>query len=148
MWGNIVVLENIFICSIIMIVEACLIIVALCFYFYHCVTKQFDFFKKRGIPFLPPSFPFGSSCAKEMIMGKVSFLKMEEAAVKELPNEKVFGYFMFGQPTFVINDAEIAKRVLIKDFEYFTDLRIFETNDQIGDLFMVNLAADEWKKMR
>ena len=81
-------------------------------------------------------------------MGKVSFLKMEEAAVKELPNEKVFGYFMFGQPTFVINDAEIAKRVLIKDFEYFTDLRIFETNDQIGDLFMVNLAADEWKKMR
>ena len=41
-----------------------------------------------------------------------------------------------------------AKRVLIKDFEHFTDIRAFEMNNKIGDLFMTNLAADEWKKMR
>ena len=42
----------------------------------------------------------------------------------------------------------LAKRVLIKDFEHFTDIREFEMNNKIGDLFMTNLAADEWKKMR
>ena len=61
---------------------------------------------------------------------------------------QLIGPFLSLDPCPAINDSEIAKRVLIKDFEYFTDLRIFETNDQIGDLFMVNLAADEWKKMR
>ena len=30
--------------------------------------------------------------------------------MQEMPNEKVFGYFMFGQPTFVINDADIGMK--------------------------------------
>ena len=51
-----------------MIVEVALVLIGLCAYFYHCVTKQFDFFKKRGVPYLIPSFPFGSSCAKEWML--------------------------------------------------------------------------------
>ena len=81
-------------------------------------------------------------------MGKVPFFQMERDAVKELPTEKVFGYFLFGQPQFIINDADLAKRVLIKDFEHFSDLREFDQNSKIADLFLTSLKGDEWKKMR
>jgi len=131
-----------------MIVEAVLVIVALFAYFYHYVTRQFDFFKARGVPFLTPSFPFGSSCAKDMIMGKISYFHMEKQAAKEFPNEKVFGIFIFGQPQFIINDIELAKRVMIKDFEHFSGLRDFDQNSKVSKLFMSSLDGDDWKRMR
>jgi len=92
-----------------MIVEIVLVVLAGLVFFYHKVTKQFGFFKDQGMPFSKPSFPLGSKEAGKMISGKISFFDLERNMVKEeFPEEKVFGYFMFGQPTFVINDQELA----------------------------------------
>ena len=126
----------------------------LCLWFYHYCTKQFDEFKKRGMPFAKPSFPFGSRNAKKALMGEVSFFDVDRMlAENEFKDEKIFGYFVMGQPTVVINDEELAKKVLIKDFEHFTDLRPFgydaETKDaQIVKSMMSNLKGDKWKKIR
>ena len=107
-----------------MLVEILLAIGMAFIYLYWICTRQFDEFKKRGIPFAKPSFPFGSSNAKDCLMGNVSFMLADRAlAVGEFRNEKVFGYFMMGQPTLVIKDEELAKRILIKDFDHFTDIR-------------------------
>ena len=107
-----------------MLVEILLAIGMAFIYLYWIGTRQFDEFKKRGIPFAKPSFPFGSSNAKDCLMGNVSFMLADRAlAVGEFRNEKVFGYFMMGQPTLVIKDEELAKRILIKDFDHFTDIR-------------------------
>ena len=108
-----------------MLVEILLLIGLSLAYLYWCCTKNFDFFEKQGIPFEKPSFPFGSSNAKEVMMGRESFWRTDVvlAEGERFRNEKVFGYFMMGQPTIVINDEELAKRILIKDFEHFTDLR-------------------------
>ena len=94
-------------------------------YLYWICTRNFNFFAKQGIPHAKPSFPFGSSNAKEVLMGKESFWRTDVALAEseQFHNEKVFGYFMMGQPTTVINDEELGKRILIKDFEHFTDLR-------------------------
>ena len=51
------------------------------------------------------SFPFGSSNAAECLTGKVNFMMADKILVEgEFKNEKIFGYFMMGQPTLVIND--------------------------------------------
>ena len=85
--------------------EILILLVFLCLWFYHYCTKQFGEFAKRGIPFAAPSFPFGSSNAKKVLMGEVSFFQADQMlAENEFKNEKVFGYFMMGQPTVVIND--------------------------------------------
>ena len=81
-------------------------------------------------------------------MGKIPFFCLETEAAKSLPNEKVFGYFLFGQPQFVVNDPELAKHVLIKDFDHFTDLREFDQNNKLANLFLTALKGNEWKKMR
>ena len=81
-------------------------------------------------------------------MGKIPFFCLETEAAKSFPNEKVFGYFLFGQPQFVVNDPELAKHVLIKDFDHFTDLREFDQNNKLANLFLTSLKGNEWKKMR
>merc|ERR1719402_1412518 len=56
--------------------------------------------------------------------GEINFMETEVYTVtNEFPNEKVFGIFLFGQPIYVINDQELAKLIMIKDFEYFMDRR-------------------------
>merc|ERR1712037_413840 len=94
--------------------ELLLGVVLLFAWLYRYVTKQFGEFAKRGMPFAQPSFPFGSSNAKKLFSGKLSFFDLEKdlAQSDEFKSEKVFGYFMMGQPTVVINDEELAKLVM------------------------------------
>lgn len=37
--------------------------------------------------------------------------------------QPIVGFFSFGSPSFLINDLDLAKLILIKDFEYFIDRR-------------------------
>eukprot|EP00092_Neocalanus_flemingeri_P008738 GFUD01009411.1.p1 GENE.GFUD01009411.1~~GFUD01009411.1.p1 ORF type:complete len:510 (+),score=126.28 GFUD01009411.1:48-1577(+) len=135
-------------------IEILIFLGLLCLWFYHYCTKQFDEFKKRGMPFAKPSFPFGSSNAKSALMGEVSFFDVDRAlAANEFKDEKIFGYFMMGQPTVVINDEELAKRIMVKDFDHFTDLRPMgyeaETKDaKIMKYQMAGLKGEQWKKVR
>lgn len=138
-----------------MLVEILLFIGLFFLWFYHYVTKQFDEFKKRGMPFAKPSFPFGSRNAKKVMTGKMTFFDLEKDLVEseEFKNEKVFGYFMMGQPTVVINDEELAKKVMIKDFDHFSLLRKFGYKDDSKENKMVHssmtaMNTEDWKKWR
>ena len=135
-------------------IEILLFFALLFLWFYHYVTKQFDEFKKRGIPFAEPSFPFGSRNAKKMLSGELSFFHLERELVEnEFPDEKVFGYFMMGQPTVVINDEELAKAVMVKDFDHFSALRPmgYESDSMDSQIFHNQLTAlhgDKYKRVR
>jgi len=133
-----------------MIIEICLCLLAVFVYAYYEVTKQFNFFKDRGIPYAKPSFPFGSGGYWKLLLGKIPFTEVEQVDLAEgtLKNEKVVGAFAMGQPTFIINDEELAKKVLIKDFEYFMDRRPVKTKDEVSNAFMTTLEGAEWKQMR
>ena len=131
-----------------MLVEAGLLLLVIFFYFYYEVTKQYGFFKERGVPFSKPAFPFGSDCTWKAFTGQIPMTNVDSYASKEFPKEKLFGYFAFGQPTFIVNDQELAKLVLIKDFEYFPDRRIITSDVKITQAFMLNLKGTEWKQVR
>ena len=137
-----------------MLIEICLAFCLFFLYVYKYVTRNFDYFKKQGIPYAEPSFPFGSKNAKRVLMGEVNFFDTDtELARTEFKDEKIWGYFMMAQPTIVINDEELAKSVLIKDFDHFTDLRTigYESNKKDGLLMKYNFSnmkGDKWKKAR
>ena len=129
--------------------EIALFILAVLAYFYYEVTKQFDFFKNLGVPYSKPTFPFGSKAVGLAMMRKISFADMDAHMVEnEFPNEKIFGYFLFGQPIFLVNDMELIKRVMVKDYEYFMDRRAFDSPNKIMNAFLTNLRGTEWKRMR
>jgi cytochrome P450 family 6 len=136
-------------------VELLLGVALLAAWFYRHVTKQFGEFTKRGMPFAAPSFPFGSCNAKKVMSGKLSFFDVDKdlAEMDEFKNEKVFGYFFMGQPTVVINDEEIAKNIMIKDFDHFAEIRRFgyESKAKENQLFhhmLTSMPGDKWKKVR
>ena len=126
-------------------------------WFYRHVTKQFGEFTKRGMPFAKPSFPFGSSNAAKVMSGKLSFFDLEKdlALMDEFKDEKVFGYFFMGQPTVVINDEEIAKNIMIKDFDHFDELRTFgykskkpSKGNNMFNHMLTSMPGDKWRKIR
>ena len=105
-------------------IEILLFFALLFLFLYRWITGSWDEFKKRGIPYAEPSFPFGSKNAKQTLMGEVSFFETDKMLGRgDFKDTKIWGYYVMGQPTLVINDEELAKHILIKDFDHFTDLR-------------------------
>jgi len=138
-----------------MFLEVFLLVCLLFALFYRHCTKQFNFFKIRGIPYAEPSFPFGSNNAKEMLLGERNFFVLERdlAESETFKNEKIFGYFIMGQPQFVINDEELAKKVMISDFDHFTDLRPqgykgHTRENRLSNSMFINMTGQEWKQTR
>jgi len=89
-----------------------------------------------------------------MMTRKIPAVEGFRYLVKKFPNEKIFGCYNFGQRNIVINDLELAKRILIKDADHFTDRPAVDTegatkeSDKIFGLFLTNLKGEQWKKMR
>jgi len=131
-----------------MLLEIVLFFLLLFILAYYFITKDFQSFASNPIAVSTPSFPFGSSSVRKMIMGQITFNDLQVDIVKNLPNQKIIGYFMFQSPRYIINDVDLAKHILIKDFEYFTDRPAFPDADPINNQFMTNLSGAEWKKMR
>ncbi len=66
-----------------------------------------------------------------MIMTKVSFSDMQDEIYEEFPGAPGVGYYAaFGEPVLFIQDIEIIKRILIKDFDHFVDRRSFELDQK------------------
>lgn len=97
--------------------------------FYLHVRRKFNYFSELGLPHQPGYFPFGSSINWKTLGGKVAIVHIADEVYKEFPNAKVVGYYgVFGTPNFVINDFDIAKRVLVKDFDHFVDRKPMRAN--------------------
>ncbi|KAF5308695.1 hypothetical protein FQR65_LT06056 [Abscondita terminalis] len=59
------------------------------------------------------------------------------------------GFFVFDQPFLLIRDLDIIKKILITDFDYFTDRTpTTNKNDKIGSKLLFILKGDTWKELR
>jgi len=60
-------------------------------------------------------------------------------------------YGPLGSKTLVIRDLEIAKHILVKDFDYFIDRRPFDLSKKANKYFsgmLTTLTGEKWKTMR
>ena len=70
--------------------------------------------------------------------------------IKTTGTKKVVGlYSAFGKRSFLINDIELIKDVMIKDFDSFTDRRpFFGENTKYLSEMLLSLKGDKWRAMR
>ena len=118
--------------------EILLLLSSLFLYLYWYVTKHFGYFKARGVAEATPTFPFGSNHMWKLMMRKVmtmimimimimmmtlkaSLLNFLDDVTRDFPDDKMVGVYAMGQRTLVVKDVELAKHVLIKDADHFTD---------------------------
>lgn len=118
--------------------------VALWGYLY--VQHSFGFWKRLGVPHVPPTFPFGN---RTKATRQVSLLIRDFYSKLKDSGSPLFGMYFFQQPIAVVRSLELAKSVLIKDFQYFIDRGVYsnETSDPLSaHLFAVR--GEKWRKVR
>ncbi|XP_023246794.1 probable cytochrome P450 6a14 isoform X1 [Copidosoma floridanum] len=107
----------------------------------------YNYWNKKGIPHDAPSIPFGNTVP--VVTGKLSvgnLLKESYEKFKKLP---FHGVYIFYKPMLVINDPELIRQILIKDFNKFRDRGLY-FNEKIdplsGHLFF--LPGEKWRRLR
>lgn len=119
----------------------------LAFYVYY--KHSYQYWKKRGVPYLEPKFPCGNNdffFAKSPTFAGEARIWYEQLKKKGL---KFGGAYSFAKPVLVLVDPDYIKDVLSKDFHNFADRDFFvnEEHDPMGtNLF--NIGNANWKGLR
>lgn len=106
----------------------------------------FTFWKRRGVPYAEPTFPFGNFIS--------AFLKKKSFGenLRDLYNSSdapILGIYATIRPALLIRDPKIIRDIWIKDFQSFwhRGLHFDETVDPLAaNLF--SQSGDKWKEMR
>ncbi|XP_055701922.1 cytochrome P450 6a9-like [Phlebotomus papatasi] len=114
---------------------------------YLYVKKQFQYWEKKGVPYVKPVFPYGILEG----MGRTKHTcQIFTAAYNELKSQGIFGgVYFFTKPVVIPTDLEFLKCIFVKDFHYFTDRGFYvnEKDDPLsGHLFA--LTGQRWRNLR
>lgn len=86
---------------------------------YLFFKNRFQYFKKQGIPYAEPKFPFGN------LQGINSKYHMADILINLYNEHKekgsVVGFYNLADPVFMITDLEMIKIVTVKNFNSFVN---------------------------
>ncbi|EAT33065.1 AAEL014678-PA [Aedes aegypti] len=119
----------------------------LCVAAFAFLNYVFGYWKRRGIRQLTPHFPFGNFT--DLFFGKASFPKVCENLYERSKQWRLLGGYVLLRPILLVNDPQLAKDIMVKDFQHFHDRgpHVDEENDPLsGHLF--SLAGEKWKHLR
>lgn len=110
------------------------------------VTLCYSYWKRKGLPYLPPTFPFGNFAD--------SFLQRKSIPenIKDAYNSSsapVVGVYLGLRPAAVIRDPKVIQHMLVKDSFSFSHrgINVNENVDSmVASLFLQN--GEKWKEMR
>lgn len=113
---------------------------------YLYVKNAFSYWKRKGVPYIEPSFPFGN--LKDIFLQKTpvnAVLKM----LYDSSSEPVVGVYSMTSPTLLVRDPKIIREVLIKEFSSFNHRGAHANEDvdpMAGNILLQN--GDKWKSAR
>lgn len=109
-----------------------------------------NYWKINKIPYLPSTPLIGNFI--EFFRFKKAFpdVLSELYNSEKMKNAPFFGIHIFYKPALFIKDRELIKRILVKDFNYFSDrlATADKKNDKVGYYNPFVMRMPEWKKMR
>ena len=120
-------------------------VILLAIYYYY--TSVYDTWKNRGVPGPKPSMFFGNFV--DILLKRRAVATIVKDLYNEYKSEPVFGIYEGTSPILVINDLDLIKDVLIRDFSLFVD-RGFKVLEKIEPLsqHLFLLEAKRWRPLR
>lgn len=114
-------------------------------YFY--VKKKWSYFEDEGIPYIKASGIMGSMSEVGSTLHFTEFLR--KVYNNGRGKDVIAGYYTMLSPTIMVTDVELLKRILIKDFNVFSD-RGFFVNEKKDILTgsLVSQDGDKWRFLR
>ncbi|KAL2726635.1 LOW QUALITY PROTEIN: CP9E2 protein [Vespula squamosa] len=115
---------------------------------YYYLIKDFNYFKKHGLPYIEP-WP---------ILGNMlpTFFRQKTLADTIIntynlnPKAKYVGFFDTNNPILMIRDPELIKIIAVKKFDNFPDHKSFvdDVQDPIFGKALFSLRGDRWRETR
>lgn len=113
---------------------------------YLIVRYIFTYWKRRGIKYVSPSFPFGNFGLA--FMQKLSWAELGSLLYNST-SDPFIGAFSFLRPTLIVRDPHLIRSILVKDFQHFVDRGLY--HDEINDPLSAQLftmGSDKWRNLR
>ncbi|XP_072934646.1 cytochrome P450 6B2-like [Epargyreus clarus] len=114
---------------------------------YYLVQRRFNFWKKRKVPFVEPSFIFGNY--KDHILLKRFLPFVTQEICEKFPDAPYVGTFFGTDPALVVKDPELIRIVTTKDFYYFSSREVSDhTHHEVMTQNLFFTHGDRWKILR
>lgn len=113
------------------------------------VKWVFNYWKRRQVPYIEPTFPFGNLENLFTAKDYLGVRYMEQYQEFKSKGHKHGGVYTFTCPIYVPIDPEYVRNVFSKDSQHFNDHGIYynERDDPLSaNLF--NLSGQKWKNLR
>uniref|UniRef100_A0A2A4JAK3 unspecific monooxygenase n=1 Tax=Heliothis virescens TaxID=7102 RepID=A0A2A4JAK3_HELVI len=114
---------------------------------YLVLKKKFQYWEKRNVPHVPP-VPLLGNFAKYILQKEFLGHSVQDICLT-FPNEPVVGAYYATEPALIIQDPELIKLVVTKDFYFFNGREISKFNHRerlAKNLF--STYGDKWKVLR
>ena len=115
-------------------------------YAYHFVTKDYDFWLKRGVPGPRAVLPWGNEFGVPGL-GGTTYSSFDQWIHRQLRGDRFCGYVELRKPVLYVADPDLITAITVKDFEHFTDKRSFVLSRAYSRMLPL-LCGKEWKKAR
>ncbi|XP_037034914.1 probable cytochrome P450 9f2 isoform X2 [Bradysia coprophila] len=123
------------------------IVIVLLYSAYKWLTKNDDFFLKKGIPYEKPLPIVGNLLG--LVLQRESFVDAVQRTYVKYKKSKIFGFFSFTQAGYMLSDPELIKSVLIRDFDHFVNHdQCFDYIDKMFCKTLFSLHNQQWREMR
>lgn len=123
-----------------------LIITLLLLYYYG--TKNYGYWKKLGVPYMKPKYPFLGTLY-EFQFGYKSVKEFDEEIYEKFREKPYIGTFCFTEPELYLIDIKLIEAALVKDFSSFYNRkkRMLKKSGYITS-HLPNLVDHQWKSLR
>ncbi|XP_045473268.1 cytochrome P450 6k1-like [Harmonia axyridis] len=127
-----------------------IVLISLCLLlFYYRTVRTFSYWKLKKVPFRRPLPIFGN------IMKVALGQQQVGTAIREIydsfdENVPYFGMYILHKPFLVIRSKELAKKILIKDFNTFQNRPLYHNKeiDPMASNALFIMRGEEWKGLR
>ncbi|KAB0791057.1 hypothetical protein PPYR_02857 [Photinus pyralis] len=111
--------------------------------------RSWSFWRSRNVREFPVEFPYGN--AKEIMTRTMSFGERIARLYEECQSLglRYCGFYFFTKPMLMVTDVDLAKTILTKDFQHFTD-HPFYVNEEVDPLsgHLFSLQGEKWRNLR
>ncbi|KAF2893763.1 hypothetical protein ILUMI_12408, partial [Ignelater luminosus] len=127
--------------------ELAILVIAVGLILYKLLTRNFDYWKKRNVPYVKPIPFFGNFY--EIITFRTSIGHFLAKLYNKFESP-YFGIFILHKPFLVIKSPEVIKAILVKDFNHFCNRTILsdERCDSLMSKVLFIVDNPEWKIIR
>ncbi|KAG8229720.1 hypothetical protein J437_LFUL007895 [Ladona fulva] len=114
---------------------------------YILITWDYRYWMKRGVPTLPPKFPFGN--LSDLFLARRPPQDFYRELYDRFEGQRYAGFVAINEPFLMPRDPELIKSILVKEFSHFHDrgLPADESYDPMS-LNLFNLNGKRWNVLR